>query len=140
VPVYGQARSTPQNSAQDSKDKQIEELSRLLDKTQIERDHLVREIQLRDQKEKLDAEAIKLRDDKIDLLDLQLKDAKTAIDELKAAGTADQTQIKAVKEDLRLANKEIKSLKATNWLTGRISIFLIFAAAAIGYFLRGSSN
>lgn len=81
------------------------------------------------------AEAVALRDEKIALLNEQLATSRQALDELKAAGTADQQQIKVLKEEISLLNKEVKTLKATNWLTGRLSMLMIFAAAAVGYLL-----
>lgn len=96
---------------------------------------LKRKLALKDEQHTNDLEAIRLRDEKIGLLDQQLVDAKGVIAELKLAGTADQNAIKAVREELRLADKEIRALKLQNFLTGRLGILMIFAAAVLGFML-----
>jgi hypothetical protein len=88
---------------------------------------------------KLDAEAIRLRDQKLALLDLQVNDTRRALDELKLAAVADQAVIQALKEQLAFMSKEIRALKVKGWLQGRLGIVLTVTALVVG-FLLGSKQ
>ncbi len=107
---------------------------------QVNLDHAKRQLLLDTEREKLSAEAIELRDQKIKLLQDQVTDARKALEELKQAGAADQATIKALKEEVSLLNKEIRTLKVTGFLTGRLSVLMIFAAAVVGFLLGRGGN
>ncbi len=131
--------SRPQASNQKATaaDKTNAELARALDACQVQLDHARRLLLLDTEQGKLDAEAIQLRDQKIALLESQLADARHALDELKLAGASDAATIKALKEEVTLLSKEVRTLKISNWLTGRLSIGMIVAALVVGFVLGG---
>jgi len=114
---------------------QIVELARALDACQVNLDHARRQLLLDVEQGKLDAEAIGLRDQKITLLTEQLADARRALDELKLAGASDAVTIKALKAEVSLLSKEVRTLKISNWLTGRLSIAMIVGALVVGFVL-----
>lgn len=118
----------------------LDELARELNACQVNLDHAKRQLLLDTEREKLSAEAIELRDQKIKLLQDQVTDARKALEELKQAGAADQATIKALKEEVSLLNKEIRTLKVTGFLTGRLSVLMIFAAAVVGFLLGRGGN
>jgi len=65
----------------------------------------------------------------------QLADARRALDELKLAGASDAVTIKALKAEVSLLSKEVRTLKISNWLTGRLSIAMIVGALVVGFVL-----
>jgi hypothetical protein len=119
--------------------KAIAELSIHLDNCQLNLQHVRRQYAFAEEQGKLDAEAIRLRDQKLALLDLQLNDTRQALNELKLAGVADEAVIQALKEQTALMAKEIRALKVSGWLQSRLGLVLAGAALVIG-FLLGSKQ
>jgi hypothetical protein len=94
-------------------------------------DHLTRLNALKDEQHTIDEEAKRLRDEKIVAVEEQLSLARQSIAELKAAGTADADALKAVKQEVKLCESEVKKLRLTGWLQGRLG-FLFLIVAFIG--------
>ena len=135
TPAYAQDSRQQKSKPPPTVAEQLRDLERATDRLLVDLEHTRRLLELAGRKERIDAEAIALRDQKIALVELQLANAREAIAALKAAGTADATQIKALKEQVRLADREVERMRFTSGLKDKLIVGALVVGAVLGFLL-----